>query len=177
MPAMPPASPTIRRLGPQDAAAFQALRLEALRDSPAAFSSSHEEEVDTPIARIEANLAPESGRNLFGAFDGEQLVGMLGAGRDTGAKSRHKASIRAMYVSPSHRGAGAGRKLLEHALDFVAAMDGIRQLTVSVTGGNESALALYKAAGFTVFGHEPRGLLVDGAFHDTIHMARLLDPS
>ena len=63
----------IRRLNSPDAKAFQALRLEALRECPSAFSSSYEEEFEIPITVIAGRLAPESGRDMFGAFsvDGE----------------------------------------------------------------------------------------------------------
>jgi hypothetical protein len=44
----------IRRLTPKDTDRFQALRLQALRDDASAFSSSYEEECDTPPAAVVA---------------------------------------------------------------------------------------------------------------------------
>lgn len=164
----------IRRLVPADATAFHALRLAALRDSPSSFGSSYEEECDTPLATIEARLAPDSGRYLFGAFDGTTLGGMVGVGRDQARKSRHKAFIRAMYVAPALRRMGAGRQLFDHALGFAAGLDGVRQVTLLVTSGNHAAIALYASMGFTVCGQEPDSLLVDGVFYDDIHMVRIL---
>ena len=165
----------IRRLLPPDAAQFLALRLVALRECPTAFSSSYEEERDTTLATIEGYLQPGSGRNLFGAFDGGQLVGLAGVGRETANKLRHKASVRGMYMSPSQRGKGGGRLLLEHALAFAASLEGVRQVTLSVTADNAAALALYKALGFTVYGHEPDALLVDGKLYDDYHLIRFCD--
>jgi ribosomal protein S18 acetylase RimI-like enzyme len=162
----------IRRLVPSDALAFQTLRLAALREYPSAFSSSYEEECGTPLSTIESQLAPDSGRNLFGAFDGEQLAGMVGVGREAARKLRHKGYIRAMYVAPALRGTGAGRQLFEHALAFADAMPGLRQITLTVTAGNAAALALYRSGGFTVFGHEADALCIDGVFHDNLYMAR-----
>ena len=164
----------IRRLDPSDAAAFQALRLAALRDCPSAFGSSYEEECGTPLATIEARLAPDSGRNIFGAFEGTALGGIVGVGREDGRKMRHKAFIRAMYVLPGLRGKGAGRQLFEHALAFAAAMDGVRQVILSVTADNSAALALYESRGFEVYGREPNAMSVDGAFFDSIEMVRML---
>ena len=60
----------IRRLVPLDAAAYQALRLMALHDAPTAFSATYAGECDTPLVTIAHQMAPESGRNRFGAFDG-----------------------------------------------------------------------------------------------------------
>ena len=159
----------IRRLLPSDAIAFQTLRLAALRDSPAAFSSSCEEECNTPLATIEANLAT---RKLFGAFDGDTLAGMVGVGREKGPKLQHKGYIAAMYVAGAHRGKGAGRLLLEHALGFAESMDGLHQLTLVVTAGNAPAIALYESLGFIVYGTEPDALFADGVFHDNVLMAR-----
>ena len=167
----------IRRLVPSDALAFQTLRLAALRDCPSAFSSSYEQECDTPLAAIEANLAPDSGRNLFGAFDGGELAGMVGVGRESAPKLRHKASIRAMYVAPAQRGKGAGRMLFEHALAFAEAMPGLRLVTLVVTAGNAPAIALYQARGFTVYGHEPGALFADGVYYDDLYMLRQVAPA
>ena len=41
-----------------DAAAFQALRLEGLRDSPTAFTSSYQEECDLPLLHVAERLIP-----------------------------------------------------------------------------------------------------------------------
>lgn len=164
----------IRRLVPADALAFRTLRLAALRECPSAFCSSYEEECDTPLATIEARFAPDSGRNVFGAFDGDALVGIVGVGREDGPKLRHKASIRGMVVSPGQRGKGTGKLLLEHALAFIAGMEGVRQVLLALNADNVAALALYQSMGFTVFGREPDALCVDGVFHDNLHMVRIV---
>ena len=160
----------IRRLVPADAASYLSLRLAALRQSPAAFSSSYEEECGTPLATIETRLAPDSGRLVFGAVDGATLVGMVVLGREDGNKVRHKGFIRGMYVASAYRGRGASRQMLEQALDAATVIEGLQQLTLSVTAGNAPALALYQSLGFVVFAQAPRALLVDGVFHDDVYM-------
>jgi ribosomal protein S18 acetylase RimI-like enzyme len=166
----------IRRLIPADATAFLALRLEGLRESPSAFGSSYEEECDTPLSTIEARLAADSGRNMFGAFDRDQLVGLVAVGRETALKIRHKGYIRAMYVAEACRGGGVGRRLMEHALAFAATMPGVQRLTISVTAGNAAATELYESLGFKEFGREPRSMIVGGLYYDEIMMARDVDP-
>ena len=162
----------IRRLIPSDAYSYQKLRLVALRESPSAFSSSFEEECDTPLSTIEAHMAPDSGRNRFGAFDGTELVGVVGVGREAAPKLRHKAFIRGMYVATTHRSKGVGKQLLVQALAFADSMEGLCQVTLAFTAGNAAALALYESLGFTACGLAPRALFVDGAFHDEIQMVR-----
>lgn len=161
----------IRRLESSDAAAYRTLRLDALREFPSAFSSSYEEECDTPLAIIAERLARGSGRDLFGAFHGDELVGMVVVARESGIKLRHKACIRGMVVSAACQGKGVGRQLLERALACVATMDGVRKVTLSVTGGNAPAIALYTSAGFEPFGCEQGATLVDGVLYDELLMA------
>ncbi len=166
----------IRRLVSSDAKPYQTLRLAALREYPSAFCSSYEEECDTPLATIAGHMAPGSGRNRFGAFDGDELVGMLGVGRDNSPKLRHKAFIRGVYVAPSHRGTGLGRQLMEQALVFAASMEGVHQIGLVVTASNVAAVTLYQTLGFESFGLEQRALLVDGVFYDDLYMVRNIAP-
>ena len=98
----------LRRLTPSDAPAYQALRLAALRECPTAFSSSYEDECDTPLSAIAAQMAPDSGRNRFGAFDGDELVGVVGVGREGPYKLRHKGFVGGMVVAPAWRNKGVG---------------------------------------------------------------------
>lgn len=162
----------IRRLVPADAPAYRSLRLAALRESPTAFSSSYADECDTPLSTIEAHMAPDSGRIRFGAFDGDELVGVVGVGRESAHKLHHKAFVGGMVVVPAWRGKGIGRQLLAQALSCADAMPGLCQVTLTITAGNAAAMALYASMGFRVFGQEPRALCVDGVFHDTIYMLR-----
>src|SRR5204863_7198263 len=54
----------VRRRGPTDAAAFQALRLRALREDPVAFASSYEDERDTPLETVPEPLVPTCDRAI-----------------------------------------------------------------------------------------------------------------
>jgi ribosomal protein S18 acetylase RimI-like enzyme len=165
----------IRRLTPSDAAAFQALRLRGLQESPTAFSSSYEEECDRPLEVVAAKIAPEAGRAVFGAHDGDELVGLIGVGIDGGRKLAHKRIIWGMYVAPSHRGCGIGSHLMQQALEFAATIPGVRQVTLGVNAENTAARRLYESAGFEIYGLEPAALLVDGELHDEMWMIRKLD--
>src|SRR5471030_16263 len=164
----------IRRLTPSDAAAFRSLRLMGWRESASAFGSSYEEECDMPLSTTEARLAPDSGRKVFGAFDGDRLVGIVGLARETALKVRHKAFVYAMYVAQSHRGRGIGRRLMEQVLACAATLDGVQRMTISVTAGNVEAVGLYESLGFIEFGREPDSMNVDGRFYDEIMMSRAL---
>ena len=77
-----------------------------------------------------------------------------------------------MYVHPDHRGSGVGRRLIEAALAKLDAIDGLTAIGLSVTVGNQSALALYESAGFKVWGREPLALRVEGQDYEELHMLR-----
>jgi len=56
-------------------------------------------------------MAPGRDNAIFGAFDGQDLVGTVGLHRERGLKLAHKAVIWGVYVAPSFRQRGVGRLL------------------------------------------------------------------
>ncbi len=164
----------IRRLDPDAASAYLALRLLALRESPTAFGTSYEEEVGLSLDEVRRALDTAFGWNLLGAFMGEALVGMARLDREESLKERHRASLRSMYVHPAHRRAGVGRVLVQEQLAVAHAMPGLQQITLSVTAGNAPAISLYESFGFTSYGVAPEALCVAGAYYDEVHMVRHL---
>jgi RimJ/RimL family protein N-acetyltransferase len=162
----------LRVLESSDVEAFTALRLTALRECPTAFSSSYEEECDIPLARRAQRMAPDRGNAIFGAFDGQNLVGTVGLHRESSRKLAHKALIWGVYVAPSFRQRGIGRMLLERALAHAASLPGLLRVTLGVNTENTAAIALYESLGFETFGLERGFLLVDGVLHDELHMVR-----
>jgi ribosomal protein S18 acetylase RimI-like enzyme len=160
----------IRRLDPADAEGFQVLRLEALRDCPAAFSASLEEEAALPFEVVVNRLRSGSGRYLFGAFAGDELVGCVGVGRETARKLAHKGFVRGLYVTAAWRGRGVARVLMARALALAADLPGVRQVSLVATADNAPAIALYQSFGFVIWGREPDALHADGLFHDDVHM-------
>lgn len=160
----------IRILGADDAAAYQALRLRGLRESPAAFGGTYQGEVDTPMAEIAARLARGAGREnvVFGAWDeGGRLVGVAGLGRGTSLKTRHRAGVWGMYVAPEARGGGVGRALVAALVDHARSLDGVERLVLGVESGNQPARALYLSFGFKTYGIEPQAYLLDGEYWDS----------
>ena len=158
----------IRRLGPDDAPAYRALRMRALWEFPEAFTSSWQEDEKQPMEVWEVRLAGE--QSLFwGAFDDGQLCGMLGLERERRAKNRHKATVVGMYVSQEYFGTGMGRALLDELLAGARAM-GLELLVLTVTEGNDVATRFYEAAGFRSFGIEPRAIRLEDHYYGKNHM-------
>lgn len=167
----------IRRLGPEDAAAYFEIRHRALREHPEAFLSSPEEEpVQTAEQARERLAGPQSApdNGIFGAFLENKLVGTVGFVRETRRKIRHKAVIWGVYVAPEARGKGLGRMMLDAAISALKAVPGIEQAHLSVSVANPHARRLYAAAGFVGWGMEPRAMAIDDRRLDEEHMVLML---
>lgn len=142
----------IRPIQAHEWAAYRDLRLRALRDAPDAFGSSFAAEAlrsDAAWAqRLLAATTSGSDCPLF-AVDGEQVCGLVWCKLSADQPSR--ADLYQMWVAPEARGRGAGRALLEAALDW-ARNKGCRQVHLGVTAGDSPALRLYQAHGFRAQG-------------------------
>jgi ribosomal protein S18 acetylase RimI-like enzyme len=161
----------IRRLGPDDAAAYRAIRLESLRDAPDAYGSVHADWANAPVQTFADRT--RSGF-VVGAFDGDVLVGLAAMDREKGGNTRHRALVTAVYVRPEARGRG----MTVAMMDFVAAhavAEGIMQLELHVLVTNAPAIRAYEAAGFDRAGLCPRSILSRGQFLDEMLMVRRLD--
>ena len=161
----------VRKLGPSDAEAFQAVRLQALREDPIAFASSYEEERDLPLATIAERLVATDDRAIVGAFDGPLLVGLAAWHREEMRKLQHKGFVWGVFVKDSHRGQGLARRLLEAVIALARRADGILLLNLTAYADNRRAIALYESLGFVIYGREPAAICVDGLLHDDVHMA------
>jgi ribosomal protein S18 acetylase RimI-like enzyme len=165
----------IKRLHASDAEQYWNLRLEALKQNPEAFATSYEEAIQrkNPIERVAGNLEQEE-NYTFGAFDQEELVGMVTVLQEQNEKMQHRANIFAMYVTPKMRGEGVGKALLNEVVNQARTIEGIEKLNLSVVASNEKAKRLYSGMGFKVFGFEEKAMKVNDAFYDEEHMVLFL---
>jgi len=161
-----------RKLVVTDAQPCVALRREMLLESPASFGSSPEDDLGSDLQRVRKRLSSTSEEATLGAFDPQdRLIGSVGVWCAGKPKRRHIASIWGMYVAPSHRRQGVGRQLMEAAIAFAKAQEGVAQVQLSVSASAPGAQRLYESLGFTVWGTEPDALRVDGQSFDEHHMA------
>ena len=137
--------PELRVISGQDWAAFRALRLRALTDSPRSFGST----------RAEAETHPESvWRERAGgpspvvmAFQEADPVAMGGL---FAPEHSREAYIWGMWVAPGWRGQGLGARILEELLAWGRRLN--RIVALHVTEGNDGARRLYEAHGFASTG-------------------------
>ena len=154
-----------------DAAQYRELMLEAYELAADAFTSTAEERAAEPEAFWVKRIADPKGMSAaFGAFEGPDLIGTVALEFSAKPKTRHKALVIGMYVTPVARGRSAGRALLEAAVHHAKSKDGIVLLTLTATEGNESAINLYRDAGFKIFGTEPNAILTPSGYKAKVYM-------
>jgi RimJ/RimL family protein N-acetyltransferase len=167
----------IRRLNQHDAEALYRLRLHALESEPQSFRESHEELREMDVATYAQRLGT-GGEDDFvlGAFQGSELIGMVGFYRERPLKCQHKGWIWGMFVTEPLRGKGVGRALLSGALERARKLTGLTQVRLTVSTTQDAARKLYLSCRFRVFGVEPQAMCVNGAFVDEEQMALPLLP-
>ncbi|HEY3817844.1 MAG TPA: GNAT family N-acetyltransferase [Polyangiaceae bacterium] len=142
-------APLVRPLHEGDAPAFRALRLRALKEDPAPFMTTYEEDEARPLADVAARLAASSpGTGVLGAFRGDTLIGSVGFSRHAAAKARHRVLLWGMYVAPEERRHSVGRALLLQVVALLRAVEDVEQLELTVVSREQAARSLYLAVGF-----------------------------
>ena len=152
---------------PADAALYRDIRLEGLRCNPEAFGSTFEAENARPLTFFSERLG---GSAAFGAFHGWELVGIAGLLIREGQKEAHKGLLVGMYVRPSARKSGVGRRLVETIIEF--ARQRVELVQLSVVSENAQAQRLYERLGFVEYGLEKNALKQDGRYYDEVLMAK-----
>lgn len=152
---------TITKIIEQDWQAWKTLRLEALKNAPEAFASSLEEGLAWQDEVFKQALKSNV---IYGAFDEEQLIGMVGFYTMNLLKTRHKGVLWGLYVEPQFRNQGVAEQLIQALIAY--AQTQVLQLYLTVTTSNAAAIALYQKNGFKIYGTEVRSLKVKDQFFD-----------
>jgi GNAT superfamily N-acetyltransferase len=161
----------ITLLKPSDARQYRKLMLQAYELAADAFTSTvAEREAEPESFWIRRITDPKGMSAAFGAFEGLELIGTVALEFSAKPKTKHKALLIGMYVSPEARGTGAGRALLKAAIDYTRTKEGTLQLKLTVTQGNTAAESLYTSAGFESFGIEPMAILTPEGYKAKLHM-------
>jgi len=91
--------------------------------------------------RAEMKASPQ---NFIGAFDGEELVGLVLATSDG-----RKGWINRLAVEPSHRHRGIALKLIHEAEEELISRS-IQIVSGLIEKGNEASFALFRKAGYEI---------------------------
>jgi ribosomal protein S18 acetylase RimI-like enzyme len=137
----------IRAIEPDEWRALRSLRLRALEDAPDAFGETLDEaraHPDDAWRRWAARGWSEAPQRTLVADDDGALEGLIvGVLEDEGST----AHIYSMWVTPSHRRRGVGRRLLDEIATW-AEEQGAERLVLGVTEVNRDARSMYRACSF-----------------------------
>jgi GNAT superfamily N-acetyltransferase len=142
----------VRETVMDDWQALRDIRLEALRDAPAAFGSIYEQEALRGEEHWRGRIARGG---TFLAFIPElnpaEPVGLIGGYQEDPVT----VELVSMYVRPRARGHGVGEALVATVIDWASARNAT-SVHLWVTETNYHARALYDRCGFTLTGeHQP----------------------
>ncbi|MBI5381078.1 MAG: GNAT family N-acetyltransferase [Opitutae bacterium] len=97
---------------------------------------------DRDLVDIEASYLRPGGK-FFVLLDETAIIGTVALRHE----SAESCELCRMYLAAEHRGRGLGQRLLEHALAEARA-DGYREVTLKTAAVLETAIAMYRWAGF-----------------------------
>lgn len=164
---------TIRQAAADDSARLRELRLEALSDSPEAFSAdlglAQTEPAEHWAERLRGYEAEDQGLICIAEVD-QRPVGMCGLYRVNRPKNCHSGMIWGVYVSPDWRGLRIADYLLNECLAWGRA-HGVIVAKLGVNTRNIPAIRCYTRCGFSVYGVEPKAIYVEGVYYDELLMA------
>ncbi|MGW4943592.1 GNAT family N-acetyltransferase [Actinoplanes sp. NPDC004185] len=149
-----PTTYVVRRIRSQEWRELRAVRLEAVRDTPTAFSSSYAEVAGRDDASWQeqaiAEATSDDGATFIACDRNNDWVGS--ASVEPLAEVPDHAHLHAVYVRAGHRGpTGLGARLVEAAVRFAEHID-VSHLTLGVHERNARALAFYQRIGFSMTG-------------------------
>ncbi|XOV88611.1 MAG: GNAT family N-acetyltransferase [Pseudomonadota bacterium] len=131
----------VRLLVPGDAATYLALREEASLDPGYGVVG----QVHRALTRemLAQTLATAASGQVFGAFSGLDMPGMVGLG----GNHQSRATLFGLYVRRQSRGQSIGRLLVTEVINRARA-EGFNSLRLDVRRDNAPAISLYESAGF-----------------------------
>jgi phosphinothricin acetyltransferase len=160
---------SVRRAGPDDAAAIARIHNQGIADRVATFETTPRSEADVLERLAGADRLP-----LLVAEDAEgRVVGWAGVSPYRARDCYAGIGEFSIYLEPEARGRGVGRRLLESLID-AARERGYWKLVSRVFPFNTASRALCRACGFREVGvYEKHGRL-DGRWLDVIIVERLI---
>ena len=137
------------------------------------FLTTYPDETPITLDQERAYLTgkAESGRDVALVAEVEGLItGTAGVDSFRAAdKTKHRAHF-GISIDQAWWGIGIGRALTKACIECAKTM-GYLQLELEVVADNERAIALYKSAGFTEYGRNPKGFRTrDGRWQENVLM-------
>ena len=115
----------------------------------------------------------EHGFPIFGAYEGDQLVGYAGYGAWRAAQGYRKSVELTIYVDRKFRGAGFGSELMKTIIDQ-AKVDGHHVMIGAIDSDNQQSINFHKRFGFIETARMPEVALKNNKWLTLVFMQKLL---
>ena len=135
---------TVRELAADEWEIFKTLRLRALQEDPEAFVASYEEESQHSDEEWQERM---SHATRIGAQQGSEWVALASVGDEDTRDDDELGEVYGIWVTPSLRGEGVARQLMEHA-ELVGRNAGYSHLAYWVNTDNGRAVAFASSIGY-----------------------------
>jgi L-amino acid N-acyltransferase YncA len=156
----------IRKAQRSDVPAMREIFNEVLRNS----NSIYREEEVTLEERYEwFDEKIENGFPIFGAYEGDKLVGYAGYGSWRAAQGYRKTVELTIYVESLVRGKGTGKALMRTIIDQ-AKEDGFHIMLGAIDSANISSIDFHRKFGFVETARMPEVALKNGQWLDLVFM-------
>jgi RimJ/RimL family protein N-acetyltransferase len=161
----------IKRLDKNHVVQYRALRLKCLQLFPDLNGSTFEEESRQTQLIYEKYISEQTtGKPMFGAFIGEELVGITGFNQEERLKTRHKGEVVQMFVNPEFKGQKIGEHLLNYLIQWCFNQPYIEQLKLTVLLHNARAIHLYEKMGFERYLIDSQYFKSEDTYYDQLFM-------
>ncbi len=140
-------SVTVRPLKPSEWRALRELRLFALQTEPGVFFSSYAREAALREDEWQTRMYGTD-RQVFGAFDGDALVGITGVIPDRDDPSGATAMLVMSYLLPEYRGRGLSAQFYDARLEWLRERPQFTRVVVSHRRSNEASRRANRRYGF-----------------------------
>lgn len=116
---------TIRLLGPEETVETVHIYLECMRADYAFFPRAYLDslQVERELAEFESWISEEETQaRVFGAFDGDRMVGYIAVSRNVGEPVGYDGEVNNLFVRPGCRNLGIGLALLRVGLEHLRSL-------------------------------------------------------
>ena len=157
----------IKKLQPSHSNAYRAIRLECLKNYPENFGSNYDDEVKTEKLFFQPFIEnPNPDVFVMGAFNGEKLVAICGFQRYDAEKTKHRARIMQVYVTPAYQRKNIATQIIKATIEEALKSQGLEQIELGVITTNSSAETIYKNLGFKEYAIQKNYLKINNTYYD-----------
>ena len=115
----------------------------------------------------------DHGFPIFGAYEGDHLIGYAGYGTWRAAQGYRKSVELTIYVDQKRRGKGIGSKLMQTIIEHAKA-DGYHVMIGAIDAANQQSIEFHKRFGFVEVARMPEVALKNDQWLTLVFMQKLL---